>query len=364
MARSLTKEQEQAILSRVVSYSSGNDIFPNGYAVAHKGRKGKARRLGPTPRRLVATRSSEEGGRTGAFIAGDDVSFGDIIAYAKYTPEFSQEFSNSKQRKFTEIQSPGDFIWWVFNKSDSFQKGRDSFVCPKGCHIQEMAYAERWSLMKVKFQDSTEIVYSRVPFNVFEILRGHAERNSTGTGVDGKEHSKVGIEFWNYVRIRGTRHGVQYPAYYLSGAPSANKGVGGRVEAEAGLANVGTQRTGKDGMPIDNAEKREALKAVPQKAFAFLDKELTAKDIEGIRKAADGLDNLDGTITKALVHGDVKKAKAISSNFNIKLLKSDRTSNSIKNELKKIERNPKLTEPYEPLIEMERYAVSQKLWPL
>lgn len=344
------------------SYKEGNDILPNGYMIAPGGRKRKAGSPAPSPRRLVASRSSEDGGRVAAYIAGDDVSFEDIISYAKYTPEFSQEFEDGK-RRFQDIQSPGDFIWWVFNKSTSFKKDRDSFQCPRGCHINEMSYADNWSLLKVIFHDGTEIVYSRVPSQVFEIMREHAKDGSKGWGVDRKLHTQVGIDFWNYVRIRGTRHGVQYPAYYLSGAPSANKGVGGKVEAEAGRARVGTQRTGEDGLPVDSAEKAKARKAAPQKALAFLDKELTAKDIEDIRKFADETQNVEGTIAHALINGDAKKAKALGEELMEKVKTSPTLSKSIRDRMLDAVKDPKFSEPYMPLLRIEEAMCDYRLWP-
>ena len=360
--RALTRKEEQEVFSRVRSWEGGNDLFPNGYAVAARGRKRKERQPAPPPRRLVASRSSEDGGRVAAYIAGDDVSFEDIISYAKYTPEFSQEFKDGN-RRFQDIQSPGDFIWWVFNKSTSFKKDRDSFQCPAECHISEMSYADNWSLLKVKFYDSTEIVYSRVPSQVFEIMRTHAKDGSKGWGVDRKLHTQVGIDFWNYVRIRGTRHGVQYPAYYLSGAPSANKGVGGKVEAEAGRARVGTQRTGEDGLPVDSAEKAKARKAAPQKALAFLDKELTAKDIDDIRKFTLSTQNVEGTVAHALINGDVKKAKELGEEL-MKIVKTSPTlSKSVRDHLLGTVKDPKFSEPYMPLLGMERAMYIRKLWP-
>lgn len=363
--RSLTREQEQAVLSRVRAWNEGNDLFPNGYAYATRGKKGKARNPTSSPRRLVLTRSSEEGRRTGAFIAGDDVSFEDIITCATYTTEFSQEFSNSEKKKFEDIQSPGDFIWWVFNKSGSYKEERDSFQCRQPCHIQGMAYADRWNLLKVKFtNDDTEIVYTRVPSNVFEILRGHAERMSRGIGVDGKEHSKVGMAFWDYVRIRGTRHGVQYPAYYLSGAPSANKGIGGKAAAAEGAAVVGTQRTGKDGLSIDAGDKKNAREAAPYRPFAFFGEELTPKMKQEIKKAAGPNANREGTIAFELVHNNnMNKAKELADLFKEKFVDSERTSPTIKNALKQIANDPR-SESYEALLEMEEYMISQGQWPL
>ena len=361
--KSLKREQEQEILSRVRSYKEGNDIFPNGYMIAPRGRKRKAGSPAPSPRRLVASRSSEEGRRTGAYIAGDDVSFEDIISYAKYTPEFSEEFSNSK-KGFEDIQSPGDFIWWVFNKSKSYKEERDSFQCPEACHIMSMAYADRWNLLKVKFtNEDTEIVYTRVPANVFEILRGHAERGNRGIGVDGQYHTKVGMAFWDYVRIRGTRHGVQYPAYYLSGAPSANKGIGGKAAA----ADFGpVLRVGKDGKAIDTAEIKAARAAAPEKALAFLRGEISASDIEDIRKWKNirFTQNEEGTVAYALTHGDIDKARELGEKLMKFIRESPRLPNFYRNELLELTRKPSLSEPYRPLLEMERRLMGNAMWPL
>ena len=360
--RSLTREQEQEILSRVRSWEEGTDVFPNGYAYATRGRKRKAGSPAPSPRRLVASRSSEEGRRTAAYIAGDDVSFEDIISYAKYTPEFSQEFSNSK-KKFEDIQSPGDFIWWVFNKSGSYKEERDSFQCPEACHIMNMAYCERWNLLKVTFtNENTEIVYTRVPANVFEILHSHAERGERGIGVDGQYHTKVGMAFWDYVRIRGTRHGVQYPAYYLSGAPSANKGVGGKAAAAAFGPVL---RIGKDGKAIDTAEIKAAREAAPDKALAFLRGEISASDIEDIRKcrSAKYTQDEEGTVAYALTHGDIDKARELGEKLMKFIRESPVLSSSRRNELLEFTRNPSLSEPYMPLLEMENRLNADALWP-
>ena len=364
--RSLTREQERAVLDRVYAAKEGNDMFPNGVYYASKGRKGKARSPASSPRRLVASRSSEEEGgrRTGAYVAGDDVSFEDIISYAKYTPEFSETFSNSSKKKFEDIQSPGDFIWWVFNKSGSYKEERDSFQCPEPCHIQSMAYADRWNLLKVRFtNDDTEIVYTRVPANVFEILRGHAERKSRGIGVDGKEHSKVGMAFWDYVRIRGTRQGVQYPAYYLSGAPSANKGLGGKAAAAEGTAVAGTQRTGKDGLSIDAGDKKNAREAAAYRPFAFFGEELTPKMKREIKLAAGPIANREGTIAFKLVHDEMGEAEELAKLFKKKFIDSERTSKSLKDKLNQIANDPR-SESYEALLEMEEYMISQGQWPL
>ena len=226
-----------------------------------------------------------------------------------------------------------------------------------------MAYCERWNLLKVKFtNEDTEIVYTRVPANVFEILHSHAERGERGIGVDGQYHTKVGMAFWDYVRIRGTRHGVQYPAYYLSGAPSANKGIGGKAAAAAFGPVL---RIGKDGKVIDTPERKAAREAAPEKALAFLRGEISASDIEDIRKLKDTRSTQDeeGTVAHALVHGDIDKARELGEKLMKFIRESPMLSSSSRNSLLELTRKPSLSEPYMPLLRMERELYAEALWP-
>jgi hypothetical protein len=94
-------------------------------------------------------------------------------------------------------------------------------------HITWLEYNPMRQIMMVQFAtDSAVVVYFQVPKNVWSILAYHAE--SGGTRYDGKH--LLGVEFWNYIRIRGQITGSRYRYVYtqegntLTGATSSDGG--------------------------------------------------------------------------------------------------------------------------------------------
>jgi hypothetical protein len=94
-------------------------------------------------------------------------------------------------------------------------------------HINWLEYNPIRQIMMAEFStDQSVVVYFQVPHNVWTILSYHAE--SGGTRYDGKH--MLGVEFWNYVRIRGQIIGSRYRYVYtqdgnsLVGAASTDGG--------------------------------------------------------------------------------------------------------------------------------------------
>jgi hypothetical protein len=94
-------------------------------------------------------------------------------------------------------------------------------------HINWLEYNPMRQIMMVEFNtDQAVVVYFQVPKNVWQILSYHAE--SGGTRYDGKH--LLGVEFWNYIRIRGQITGSRYRYVYtqegnsLMGATSTDGG--------------------------------------------------------------------------------------------------------------------------------------------
>jgi hypothetical protein len=94
-------------------------------------------------------------------------------------------------------------------------------------HINWLEYNPMRQIMMVEFNtDQAIVVYFQVPKNVWHILSYHAETG--GQRYDGKH--LLGVEFWNYVRIRGQIVGSRYRYVYtqdgnsLTGAESTDGG--------------------------------------------------------------------------------------------------------------------------------------------
>ncbi len=79
-------------------------------------------------------------------------------------------------------------------------------------HITYLAYAEKFQVLKVKFQNGDICLFFRVPSTVAGSLLAYAE--SKVTRSDGKH--LLGLAFWDYVRIRGRKYGARYPFEYES----------------------------------------------------------------------------------------------------------------------------------------------------
>jgi hypothetical protein len=105
-------------------------------------------------------------------------------------------------------------------------------------HINWLEYNPNRQIMMVEFAtDQAVVVYFQVPKNVWQILRHHAEAG--GMRYDGKkEHYLLGIEFWNYIRIRGQITGSRYRYVYtqsgmsITGAESTDGGPKVSVQKE------------------------------------------------------------------------------------------------------------------------------------
>ena len=297
---------------------------------------------------------------TRAYYAGDDQTLDSLVKQAKTIAEKSEEYKNDPL--FRNIHTPGDLVHFVFDKSKGFNKEEDAFECPSECHIAFIEYSSRWMLLRVTFSnDGTMVVYSDVPQVIFDTLKDCGDK--TDWGVDGKKHSLVGIKFWDYVRVRGSRHLNCYRMTRLGVSPNASpssRGYGGASDAARGAANRDVTRVGADGNSVEQGKAREAAAYRP---FAFFGEELTPKMKLEIKRAAGPNANREGTIAFELVHGNMDKAKDLAELFKKTFIDSGRTSPSTKNKLKEIAESPRM-ESHEALMGMERLMVSLGQWPL
>jgi hypothetical protein len=123
----------------------------------------------------------------------------------------------------------------AFNLAESERGKKGSKKKPLGVqhrdgvgHINWLEYNPRRQIMMVEFNtDQAIVVYFQVPENVWRVLAYHAE--SGGMRYDGKH--LLGIEFWNYIRIRGQVTGSRYRYVYtqdgnsITGAISTDGGA-------------------------------------------------------------------------------------------------------------------------------------------
>lgn len=83
-------------------------------------------------------------------------------------------------------------------------------------HIVHLDYAKQEQILRVTFMNGDICLFFRVPHSVAGQLISYAEKKSIAyrdrnTGI---ERHKLGVEFWNLVRIRGQHIGAKYPFEY------------------------------------------------------------------------------------------------------------------------------------------------------
>lgn len=86
-------------------------------------------------------------------------------------------------------------------------------------HIAKLEYAEREQILRVTFRNDAVCLFFRVPTQVAGLLY-HLAKNHTTAGVytygskKGRIKHALGVNFWNYIRIRGRQTGAKYPFEY------------------------------------------------------------------------------------------------------------------------------------------------------
>lgn len=83
-------------------------------------------------------------------------------------------------------------------------------------HIVHLDYAKQEQILRVTFKNGDICLFFRVPHSVAGQLISYAEKRAVAykdrrTGI---ERHKLGVEFWNLVRIRGQHVGAKYPFEY------------------------------------------------------------------------------------------------------------------------------------------------------
>lgn len=160
--------------------------------------------------------------------AQDNVEF--VKFYRKHQSELSQGYLNGKKLK-RNILTPTDFIDYAFETKSQKNNQLVSVDC-KGGHIVKLTYNALYKLLMVQFAYSYNLpnvcVFFNLPANVAALLMHLGETGQmaapeiTKTGIVRERHA-VGVEFWNLVRVRGTKHTTRYPFEYTNGFTTGRK---------------------------------------------------------------------------------------------------------------------------------------------
>lgn len=98
---------------------------------------------------------------------------------------------------------------------EAFKDNGNVFESDGVGHIEHIAYAKPEQILKVTFKNGDECLFFRVPNSVAGQLIHHAQSgNIAYTDDRGIKRHKLGVEFWNLVRIRGQHVGARYPFEY------------------------------------------------------------------------------------------------------------------------------------------------------
>ena len=343
-----------------LSSKKAADVAPQGY----KSRDARGRFKKPESQILV---DSADGN---TYAVGGQQSLDDLLMFAAHTPEFTGKYKGSGRLRDTG--SAADFIDFAFNKSRS--KKNVGVDCPEGCHIQRIEYAGQYQLMKVTFAtNGTVIVYTRVPSYVFEKLRMEAETGGKTTDtVDGKERHTVGVEFWNFVRIRGTVHGSRYPAFYESNMNPGTRTSGGAYGYFAEAKSAKARKTddlsdGKGGVLSDADMKELEGNLYKPLEFAYKKRRLTERELADFRRLAGNLANMEGTVSFELSHGSeetrLQRAQERAEKMVHDFLELPRISKSLKEQLKLLGARRSTDDDGEGLIRQEKFLVGLNMWP-
>jgi hypothetical protein len=99
-------------------------------------------------------------------------------------------------------------------------------------HIVKIEYAPMRQLLSVTFEtDGSEVIFFRVPKEVYSELLYLAESGSGITDRRGVFRHNLGIRFWDIIRIRGVRDASRYRYEYLT--HGARKGSAAKQESDA-----------------------------------------------------------------------------------------------------------------------------------
>lgn len=112
-----------------------------------------------------------------------------------------------------------DALDYALNAFDKNDPSHGPIFEQEGCgHIAEIDYAQVQQVLRVTFTSNGAVcLFYRVPTAVAgELLYLAKTKSTSGTNPNGSPRHRLGMVFWDLVRIRGQRHGSRYPFEYES----------------------------------------------------------------------------------------------------------------------------------------------------
>ena len=311
----------------------------------------------------------------------DGFGLGGNIGFLTYDHKQSDAFTQNPV--WENIQTASDFVTFAFSEDGDPDAVRD-VECPKGSHITGMSYSVQFQVLLVEFENGTEVAYFQVPANVWAQL----ELAAKDSGTDEKGHHRLGKLFWDFVRIRGDRHGVRYPARYVVNENSGRSyGYGFSASARQRMStdpNSFLDASGSVRNDLTKEEKKalnkligkhgsldEALReysglansAFKPLEFVYRRKELTPREQEAFRRNAALLAGIEGTVSYEIARGNLGNARKVAQKLKDSVEGSRLLSPSMKRRFLLLGRRESGDSEGDALIRQEKYLVQKGLWP-
>lgn len=134
-----------------------------------------------------------------------------------------------------------DALNYALNAFDENDPSHGPIFKQEGCgHIAEIGYAQVQQVLRVVFaSDGAVCLFYRVPTAVAgELLHLAKTKTTSGTNPNGTPRHRLGMVFWDLVRIRGQRHGSRYPFEYESRGNYKLTGSNKRYKVVLSDANI------------------------------------------------------------------------------------------------------------------------------
>lgn len=178
-----------------------------------------------------------------------------------------------------------DALDYALNAFDKNDPSHGPIFEQEGCgHIANIEYAQMQQVLRVTFASNGAIcLFYRVPTAVAgELLHLAKTRSTSGVNPNGTPRHRLGMVFWDLVRIRGQRHGSRYPFEYESRGNYKLTGSNKRYTVVLSDENIKKVLGGKFyGRDLKPGEKVTAI--LSEEEYAKYQEEQHGKAIMGIQ---------------------------------------------------------------------------------
>lgn len=196
-----------------------------------------------------------------------------------------------------------DALDYALNAFDKKDPSHGPIFEQEGCgHISKLEYAQMQQVLRVTFASNGAVcLFYRLPTAVAgELLHLAKTKSTSGTNPNGSPRHRLGMVFWDLVRIRGQRHGSRYPFEYESRGAYKLTGSGKRYTVTLSDENIKKVLGGRFyGRELKPGEKVTAI--LSEEEYAKWKEEVHGQASMGIRMQTvhdkdkgDGVQEIDG----------------------------------------------------------------------